>query len=299
MAPQDQRGSGSKSAKPRSGRYRIKSSLFRQPPLVPDAQDADLNSTSIFSNSGRISTSNPSGQLPTHSTDLSSDSSIDFRRERLGLYVQNYVPPPGSQYTGLHASHKEPQPKPGPKPFDWGAWDVPEPKPDNAAENSEPVLWGGASMGDSSVQWAPTSGKGKRKNKNKGSRHQGHFLEPAVSTTKVDIQQKGVKWRTFPINGGPRIGLEDTTADCQRGFMPWEAPEMDQRLKGTDTKVVAANAPPVATNASGRNSHDTHQLYSHPRSGFHFLEPSPKPSVLEVSDDEGEDLADGEDEDEE
>ncbi|KFY96868.1 hypothetical protein V498_02461 [Pseudogymnoascus sp. VKM F-4517 (FW-2822)] len=298
MAPQDQPGSGSKPVKPRSGRHRVKSSLFRQPPLVPDAQDGDPIFTTRFSNSDRLSTSSPSGQLPTHSTDLSSDSSISFRRERLGLYVQNYVPPPESQYRGLQAAHREPQPEPKPA-VDWGAWDVPEPKPDNAAENAEPVLWGGAAVGDYSVQWAPTSGKGKKKNKNKGSRYQGHFLEPPVSTIKVDVQEKGVKWRTSPINGAPRTGLGDTTVDCQRGFIPWEAPETDKRLKGADTKAATVNAPSLATNIDGRNSYDTHQLYSQPRSGFHFLEPSPKPFVLEVSDDEDEELAEDEDEDEE
>lgn len=288
--------------------YRVKSSLFRQQPLVPDAHDADPIFTTIFSNSDRLSTSNP----PTNSTYLSSDSDISFRRERLGLYVQNYVPPPEPQYRGLQAAHKEPQPIPDTKLVDWGAWDVPEPKLDNTDENAEPVLWGGASVGDNSVQWAPTSGKGKKKkNKARGSCSQGHFLEPPVSRTKVEIQQKGVKWRTTPINGGPGAGLGDTTMDCRTHFLPWDAPETDRGVNSIDTEMAGVNVSSVASNADGRNAHDSHQLDSsvtrnadgpnahvsrrlassvasnadsrnpldshqlitQPRSGFHFLEP--------------------------
>ena len=296
--------------------YRVKSSLFRQPPLVPDAHDADPIFTTIFSNSDQLSTSNPSGPLPTNSTYLSSDSDISFRRERLGLYVRNYVPPPEPQYRGLQAAHKEPQPNPDTKPVDWGAWDVPEPKLDNADKNVEPVLWGGVPVGDNSVQWAPTSGKGKKKkNKARGSCSHGHFLEPPVSRTKVDIQQNGVKWRTTPINGGPAAGLGDTAMDCRTHFLPWDAPETDRGVNPIDTEMAGVNVSSVVGNADGRNAHDSHrlassvasnadgrnaldshQLITQPRSGFHFLEPPRKPFILEVSDDEDEKSADDEDE---
>ncbi|OBU01082.1 hypothetical protein VE01_00703 [Pseudogymnoascus verrucosus] len=293
MAPNDQHSSRSKPVRSKSGKYRIKSSLFRQPPLVPDAHSADPNFTNIFSNRDRPSTSNPSGPVPTNSTYLSSDSSISFRRERLGLYVQNYVPPPGPQYTALQAAHREPQPKPGPKPIDWGGWDIPKPKQDNADENAEPVLWGGAPAGDNSVKWAPTSGKGKKKNKSKASRFQGHFLEPPVARIKVDIQEKGVKWRTSPIDGGPGTGLGDTAVDSQTQFMPWEAPDMDGSLNCMETEMADANASSVAKNRNDRNARGSYH-----RSGFYFLEPRPAPFVLEVSDDEEENSEDDEDEDE-
>ncbi|KFY00563.1 hypothetical protein V490_01291 [Pseudogymnoascus sp. VKM F-3557] len=285
MAPKDEHVSGSKPVKSRSGRHRIKSSLFRQQPLGSDSYDADPIFTSIFSNNDRPSTSNPSGPLPTNSTDLSSDSNISFRRERLGLYVQNYVPPPEPQYKGLQAAHKEPPPKPGRKPVDYGAWDPPNPKPD--AENSEPVLWGGASMGDSSVQWAPTSGKGK-KNKTKRS-SQLHFLEPPVSKIKVDINSKGMKWRMTPINGGSGTGLGDTDVDCQSKFMPWEAPVAGQDI---DKEVGGANASFLAGNGNNRNIRDNHLQ---PRSGFYCQEPR-TPFVIEVSDEEDEESVENEDE---
>lgn len=267
--------------------YRVKSSLFRQPPLVSGARDADPILTTLFSNRDRPSISNPSGPTPTNSTHLSSDSSISFRRERLGLYVQNYVPPPEPPYKGLQAAHREPQPKPEP-PIDWGGWGTPKPKPDNADENAEPVLWGGAPAGDNSVQWAPTSGKGKKKNKNKASRFQGHFLEPPVSRIKLDIQEKGVKWRTSPINGGSGTGLGDTAM----GFMPWVAPETDGGLNRMDTEMGGVNTSSVARNVDYRNAHGSHQ-----RSGFYSLEPRRTPFVLEVSDDEDENSAGDEDED--
>ncbi|ELR03296.1 hypothetical protein VC83_07303 [Pseudogymnoascus destructans] len=289
MAPQDQHGSGSKPVRSKPGKYRIKSSLFRQPPLVPDAHDADPIFTNIFSNRDQLSISNPSGPVPTNSTYLSSDSSISFRRERLGLYVQNYAPPPEPQYKGLQAARREPQPKPEPKPIDWGGWDIPEPKPNNVDENDEPVLWGGAPAGDNSVKWAPTSGKGKKKNKSKASRFQGHFLEPPVARIKVDIHEKGVKWRTSTINGGPGTGLGDTAV----GFMPWETPETDEGRNCIDTEMTGVNTSSVARNADGRNAHDGHQ-----RPGFYFLEPRREQFVLEVSDDEEENSAGDEDEDE-
>ncbi|OBT76244.1 hypothetical protein VF21_03352 [Pseudogymnoascus sp. 05NY08] len=290
MAPKDRHGSGSKPVNSRSGKYRIKSSLFRQPPLVPDAHDADPISTNIFSNRDQPSTSNPSGPVPTNSTYLSSDSSISFRRERLGLYVQNYVPPPEPQYKGLQAAHREPQPKPEP-PIDWGGWDIPKPKADNADENTEPVLWGGAPAGDNTVKWAPTSGKGKKKNKSKASRFRGHFLEPPVARIKVDIQEKGVKWRTCPINGGPGTGLGGATVDCQTEFMPWDAPETDGGLNCTDTEMAGVNTSSVAGNADGRDDYNSHQ-----RSGFYFLEPRRTPFVIEVSEDEDKNSEDDEDE---
>ncbi|KFY28012.1 hypothetical protein V493_03146 [Pseudogymnoascus sp. VKM F-4281 (FW-2241)] len=299
MASQGHNVSGSKPVKSRSGRYRVKSSLFRQPPLVSDTYDDDPAFTKIFSNSGRLSTSNPSDPQHSNSTHPSSDSGISFRRERLGLYVQNYVPPPEPQYKGLQAAHKEPQSNPEPKPVDWGAWDAPGTKPDNTTENSEPVLWGGASMGDNSVQWAPTSGKGKRKkNKAKGLRSQGHFLEPPVTTIKVDIQQKGVKWRTFPINGGPHTGFGDAAVDSESKFIPWDAPETDRSLNCTDMETAGINASSTGNNADGRHAHDSHQQITQLRYGFHFVGSPHKPFLLEVSDSEEEQSADYESEDE-
>lgn len=271
--------------------HRIKSSLFRQPPLVSDTNDADPIFITIFSNSDRRSTSNPSGSLPTNSSHPSSDSSVSFRREHLGLYVQNYVPPPEPQYKGLQAAHKEPQPKPESKAVDWGAWDVPEPKPDDADENSESVLWGGAAVGGTSVKWAPTSGKGKRKKKNtsKGLTSQGHFLEPPVSRIEVQIQKKGVKWRVSPINDGSGAGFGDSM-DCRTEFMPWDAPETNQGPNLIATGMAGVNYS-SATGKSGR-----HQPISQPRSGFYFSESPYKPFVIEVSDDEDEESDKNDDE---
>lgn len=148
-------------------------------------------------------------------------------------------------------------------------------------------------MDDNSVQWAPTSGKrSKKKNKGKGNLSQGHFLEPPVSTIKVDILQKCVKWRTSPINGGSGTGA----VDGQTKFVPWDAPKTDRGLNSTDTEMVDANVSSVANNAEGINAHDSHRLITQPRPGFYYLEQPRKPFVLEVSDDEEEQTADNEDE---
>ncbi|KFY07401.1 hypothetical protein V492_07181 [Pseudogymnoascus sp. VKM F-4246] len=300
MAPKVHQGSGSKSAKSHPRKYRVKSSLFRQPPLVSDTYDSDPIFTTLFSNRDRLSTSNPSDPLQSNSTHLSSDSSISFRRERLGLYVENYAPPPEPQYKGLQAAHKEPQPKPVSPKADWGAWDIPEPKTNNEAENTEPALWGGAPVGDNSVQWAPTSGKGRNKKKNKarGLGSQGHFMEPPVSRIKLDIQEKGIKWRTSPIGGGFSTGPRDTVEGCKTGFMPWDTEDTD---RGADTEIGGVNPSSLASNAGyvhGQNAHDSQQQITQPRSGFHSRESPRKPFIIEVSDDE-ENEADDDDEDEE
>lgn len=143
-------------------------------------------------------------------------------------------------------------------------------------------------MGDSSVQWAPTSGKGK-KNKIKRSSSQLHFLEPPVSKIKVDINSKGMKWRTIPINGGSVTGLGDTEVDCQSNFLPWEAPVTCLDI---DKEVNGANASFLAGNGNNRNIRDIHPQ---PRSGFDCPEPRTL-FMIEVSDEEDEESVDNEDE---
>lgn len=264
---------------------------------MSDTYDTDPIFTTIFCD--RRSTSIPSGSLLTNSSHPSLDSSISFRRERLGLYVQNYVPPPEPQYKGLQAAHKEPQPKPESKPVDWGKWDVPEPKPGGAGENPEPVPWGGAAVDDTSVKWAPTSGKGKRKKKDtaKGLTSQGHFLEPPVSRIEVQIQKKGIKWRVSPINDASGTGLGDSMG-CQTEFMPWDAPKTDQGPKFIGTGMASANDASVAGKAGSQSAEGSHQPISQPRSGSYFLGPPHRSLVIEVSDDEDEESNEDEDEDE-
>ena len=126
-------------------------------------------------------------------------------------------------------------------------------KADNATDDAEAALWGGALMGDNRVQWAPTSGRGKKKEDARGQVSQPHFFQPPVSKIKVDIKQEGVKWRTSSINGGSGVELGDPTVGRTK-ILPWVVPVKDQGINQMDMEMTDVDDASVAGNAGGHTT---------------------------------------------
>lgn len=280
--------------------YLVKSSLFRQKPLandtndIPDGFDNNPFDTAIKPETGHNLSFHRLDKDITNSTETSSDSKVSLRRERLGLCIQSTSSPLDAHDTGPLTAENLPQPNYGLQVDDnrGGLDNISDARAYHSIDSSEEVPWGGATVGASGVQWAPTSGRGKKRKKYGGESFQTHFLQPPVSKIKVEIKDDGVKWRTSAFDGGSVAGLSDSSMDRQAKFLPWVARAKGHDPNRKDIMMENPNAEPVYGNTGFQSAFDRRYPVLQPqicppRTGGSPIEQF----IVEVESDEDEEMA--------